>query len=180
MEENVRQWTVQPCFHRPMAISSETSAKMCSTLLVECDATRVTRWASASHSFKPFSSYLALASDCAYPLVHGVESQPSARLKHVGQCNRPPTDMSPAPLTTMKLTPPASLGKQGFKTLGFYPKAFPAAILVIAYWDQGKDSAFPYLFGVAFLRTANVSFPHLSLISFPSDQVSPTEKAKLW
>ena len=79
----------------------------------------------------------------------------------------------------MKLTPPASLGRQGFK-LGFYPKVFPGAILVIAYWDQGKDSAFPYLFGVAFLRTANVSFPHLSLISFPSDQVSPTEKAKLW
>ena len=124
---------------------------------------------------KPFTSFLALASDCAYPLVHGVESRPSARLKRVGQCNRPPTAMSPAPHTTMKLTPPASLGRQGF-----YPKAFPGAILVIAYWDQGKDSAFPYLSGVAFLRTANVSFPHPYLISFPSDQVSPTEKAQLW
>ena len=128
-----------------------------------------------SHLCYALTSYLALASDYAYPPVHGVESQPSARLKLVGQCNRPPTAMSPAPHTTMKLTAPASLGRQVF-----YPKAFPGAISVIAYWDQGKDSAFPYLFGAAFLRTANVSFPHPYLISFPSDQVSPTEKAKLW
>ena len=105
--------------------------------------------------FKTFISYLALASDYAFPLVHGVESRPSARLKRVGQCNRPPTAMSPAPHTTMKLTPPASLGRQGF-----YPKAFPGAISVIAYWDRGKDSAFPYLSGVAFLRTANVRITH--------------------
>ena len=128
-----------------------------------------------SHLCYALTSYLALASDYAYPPVHGVESQPSARLKLVGQCNRPPTAMSPAPHTTMKLTAPASLGRQVF-----YPKAFPGAISVIAYWDQGKDSAFPYLSGVAFLRTANVSFPNPSLISFPSDQVSPTEKAQLW
>ena len=70
--------------------------------------------------FKPYFSSLALASDSAYLLVHGVESPPSARLKRVGQCNRPPTAMSPAPHTTMKLTPPASLGRQGF-----YSKAFP-------------------------------------------------------
>ena len=125
--------------------------------------------------FKTFISYLALASDYAFPLVHGVESRPSARLKRVGQCNRPPTATSPAPPTTMKLTPPASLGRRHFHT-----KAFPGAISVIAYWDRGKDSAFPYLSGVAFLLTANVSFPNPSLISFPSDQVSPTEKAQLW
>ena len=128
-----------------------------------------------SHLCSALTSYLALASDCAFPPVHGVESQPSARLKLVGQCNRPPTAMSLAPHTTMKLTAPASSGRQGF-----YPKAFPGAILVIAFWDQGKDSAFPYLFGAAFLRTANVSFTHLSLIFFHSDQVSPTQKAQLW
>ena len=128
-----------------------------------------------SHLCYALTSYLALASDYAYPPVHGVESQPSARLKLVGQCNRPPTAMSPAPHTTMKLTAPASLGRQVF-----YPKAFPGAILVIAFWDQGKESAFQYLFGAVFLHTANVSFSHLSLISFPSDQVSPTEKAQLW
>ena len=112
-----------------------------------------------SHLCYALTSYLALASDYAYPPVHGVESQPSARLKLVGQCNRPPTAMSPAPHTTMKLTAPASLGRQVFHL--FYPKAFPGVILVIAYWDQGKDSAFPYLFGAAFLHTANVSFTHL-------------------
>ena len=124
---------------------------------------------------KPFTSFLAQASDCVYLLADGAESQRSARLKLVGQCNRPPTAMSPAPHTTMKLTAPASLGRQVF-----YPKAFPGAISVIAYWDQGKDSAFPYLFGAAFLRTANVSFTHLLLIFFHSDQVSSTQKAQLW
>ena len=128
-----------------------------------------------SHLCYALTSYLALASDCAYPPVHGVESQPSAKLKLVGRCNLPPTAMSPAPRTTMKSTAPASLGRQAF-----YPKAFPGAILVIAYWDQGKDSAFPYLFGAAFLRTANVSFTHLLLIFFHSDQVSSTQKAQLW
>ena len=79
--------------------------------------------------FKTFISYLALASDYAFPLVHGVESRPSARLKRVGQCNRPPTAMSPAPHTTMKLTPPASLGRQAF-----YPKAFPLEIFQVQFW----------------------------------------------
>ena len=61
---------------------------------------------------KPFTSFLALASDCAYLLGDGVERPRSARLKLVGQCNLRLMAMSPAQHTTMKWTLPASLGRQ--------------------------------------------------------------------
>ena len=104
---------------------------------------------------KLYSSCPALASGCVSPPVHGVGSRPSARLKLAAPCSRPPTATSPAPPTTMKSTPPASLGRRPFHT-----KPFPGAISVIAYWDRGKDSAFPYLFGAGCLPTANVRIAH--------------------
>ena len=61
---------------------------------------------------KPFTSFLVLASDCAYLLGDGVERPRSARLKLVGQCNLRLMAMSPAQHTTMKWTLPASLGRQ--------------------------------------------------------------------
>ena len=124
---------------------------------------------------KLYCSCPALASDCVSPPAHGVGSRPSARLKLAAPCSRPPTATSPAPPTTMKLTPPASLGRPPFHTKSISRCNFGYRLL-----GSRKRLCLPIsLWGglPAYCKREDRS---PSLISFHSDQVSPTEEAKLW
>ena len=124
---------------------------------------------------KLHSSCPALASGCVSPPVHGVGSRPSARLKLAAPCSRPPTATSPAPPTTMKLTPPASLGRPPFHTKSISRCNFGYRLL-----GSRKRLCLPISLWGGLPAYCKCEDRSPSLISFHSDQVSPTEEAKLW